>query len=146
MNRFQQIVGAIPEASGKIADALLLMIGGILVIRGRLTLGMLLAFNSLFDSFCEPVNSLVGFIQKIQTLNANLRRIEDVEKYQEDARYEEKKDQTTGIQKKLTGDIELRDVSFGYSSLKPPLIEHFSFLLHSGESIAFGGASPWSQS
>ena len=140
LNKYQQIAGAIPEASGKITDALLLMLGGILVIRGRMTLGMLLAFNSLFDSFCEPVNQLVGFIQKIQTLKADLSRVEDINNYSEDTRYIETRE-TVSLSHKLSGEIELRDVSFGYSALKPPLIEDFSFHLNSGDSIAFVGAS-----
>lgn len=140
LSRFQQVVNAIPAACGKIIDALLLMLGGILVIRGRMTLGMLLAFNSLFDSFCEPVNELVGFIQRIQTLKADLTRVEDINNYAEDKRYAEERE-TVPMTQKLSGEIELRNVSFGYSSLKPPLIEDFSFQLHSGDSIAFVGAS-----
>lgn len=140
LNRYQQIAGAIPEAAGKITNALLLMVGGILVINGEMTLGMLLAFNSLFDSFSEPVNQLVGFIQKIQTLKADLNRVEDINNYAQDERYADKK-QTDLTRKKLSGDIELKDISFGYSALKPPLIEGFSFHLNSGDSIAFVGAS-----
>ena len=140
LNRYQQIAGAIPEAAGKITNALLLMVGGILVINGEMTLGMLLAFNSLFDSFSEPVNQLVGFIQKIQTLKADLNRVEDINNYAQDERYVDKK-QTAPTRKKLSGEIELKDISFGYSALKPPLIEGFNFHLNSGDSIAFVGAS-----
>ena len=139
LNKYQQIANAIPDAAGKVADALFLMVGGILVIRGQLTLGMLLAYNSLFDSFSEPVNQLVGVIQKIQKLKADMERVEDISKYEQDVRYLD--DKKAGAQRKLSGDIELRDVSFGYSALKPPLVEHFSFHLGSGESIAFVGAS-----
>ena len=140
LNRYQQIASAIPDAAGKISNALLLMVGGILVINGELTLGMLLAFNSLFDSFSEPVNQLVGFIQKIQTLKADLNRVEDINNYFEDERYsEQKKLQST--RKKLSGEIELKDISFGYSALKPPLVEGFNFHLNSGDSIAFVGSS-----
>lgn len=138
--RYQQIANAIPDASSKISDALLLLLGGILCIQGKMTIGMLLAFNSLFDSFCEPVNSLVQFIQKIQTLKANMRRTEDIEKYEEDPRYTDDENKKK-LNKKLSGEVELRNVSFGYSPLKPPLIEDFSFHLKSGESIAFVGAS-----
>lgn len=137
---FQQIAGAIPEAAGKVTDALLLLAGGILVINGKLTLGMLLAFNTLFDSFCEPVNSLVQFIQKIQTLKADLNRVEDIFNYAEDERYAEKPD-AAGMTRKLSGDIELKGIKFGYSTLKPPLVEDFNFHLSSGESIAFVGPS-----
>ena len=140
LNKYQQIAGAIPDAAGKVADVLFLLVGGILVIRGELTLGMLLAFNSLFDSFSEPVNQLVGVIQKIQKLKADLSRVEDINNYAQDERYLEKKQKITA-QRKLSGDLELRGVSFGYSILKPPLVENFSFHLNSGESIAFVGAS-----
>lgn len=138
--RFQKIISAIPGATGNITDVLHLLVGGILVINGTLSMGMLSAFCSLFDSFIEPVNSLVSFAQKIQTLKASINRVEDVHKYPEDIRYEEV-DQRGQTHKKLNGDITLQDISFGYSTLKPPLVENFSFHLNSGESIAFVGPS-----
>ena len=140
LSRFQQISGAIPDGFGKITDALLLLEGGILVINGHLTMGALLAFNSLFDSFNEPINALVGFIQRIQQLQADLRRVDDIDNYAEDPRYTDGGEKTS-MTRKLSGDIELKDISFGYSRLAPPLVEHFDFHLRSGESIAFVGAS-----
>lgn len=136
---FQKILNAIPSAVGNITDVLHLLVGGILVINGTLSLGALTAFCSLFDSFIEPVNQLVTFAQKIQTMKASITRVEDVQKYPEDTRYHP----TVAAEKqqKLNGEIELRDISFGYSSLKPPLIEHFNFHLYSGQSIAFVGPS-----
>lgn len=138
--RFQKIISAIPSAAGNITDVLHLLVGGVLVINGTLSMGMLSAFCSLFDSFIEPVNSLVSFAQKIQTLKASINRVEDVHKYPEDVRYEEVA-QSGENHKKLNGDIVLQDIAFGYSTLKPPLVEHFSFQLNSGESIAFVGPS-----
>lgn len=135
----QKLLNAIPDAVGSITDVLHLLVGGILVINGSLSLGMLTAFCSLFDSFIEPVNKLVSFVQKIQTMKASITRVEDVQKYPEDERYAQKDGKL--IRRKLSGEIELRDVSFGYSSLKPPLVEHFDFRLSSGESIAFVGPS-----
>ena len=82
----------------------------------------------------------MGFIQKIQRLKADLSRVEDITKYEEDVRYGTQK-RLRASARKLSGEIELRDVSFGYSALKPPLVEHFSFHLNSGETIAFVGAS-----
>lgn len=138
--RFQKIISAIPSAAGNITDVLHLLVGGMLVINGHMSMGMLTAFCSLFDSFIEPVNALVGFAQKIQTLKASIGRVEDVQKYPEDVRYEEKT-QAAQAHKKLGGEIEVCDISFGYSSLKPPLVDNFSFHLNSGESIAFVGPS-----
>lgn len=138
--RFQQIVGTIPQTLGQLTDVLMLMAGGALVIRGQLSMGMLVTFGSLFDSFSEPVNQLVGFIQQIQTMKAGESRVADIEKYPQDVRYSRQQGRTQTAHK-LSGAMELRDVSFGYSPLKPPLIEHFSFRLESGQSIAFVGAS-----
>jgi len=138
--RFQKIISAVPGASGMITDVLHLLVGGILVMNGSLSMGMLTAFCSLFDSFIEPVNALVSFAQKIQTLKASLGRVEDVQKYPEDPRYlEQKKDKQSSY--KLSGQVELKDISFGYSTLKPPLVENFNFRLGSGETIAFVGPS-----
>lgn len=140
MYRFQQILNAIPSAVGAVTDAVLLLAGGLFVIRGEMTMGMLMAFHSLFDSFCEPVNALVFFVQKIQTLKANLRRVEDIENYPQDEIFLPLS-QTSQNFRKLNGEIDLINISYGYSSLKPPLIERFSFHLNSGETIAFVGAS-----
>lgn len=138
--RFQKIISAIPGATGNITDVLHMLVGGMLVINGTMSMGMLTAFCSLFDSFIEPVNSLVNFAQKIQTLKASIGRVEDVQKYPEDDRYTEK-ETVNQTYKKLNGEIELCDVSFGYSTLKPALVENFSFVLNSGETIAFVGPS-----
>lgn len=138
--RFQKIIEAIPGAAGNITDVLHLLVGGILVMNGSMSMGMLTAFCSLFDSFIEPVNSLVAFAQKIQTLKASVNRVEDVQKYPADARYEDTP-QTKQVHKKLNGEITLQNISFGYSSLKPALVEDFTFHLNSGETIAFVGPS-----
>jgi ABC-type bacteriocin/lantibiotic exporter with double-glycine peptidase domain len=138
---FQKILNAIPAAAGNITDVLHMLVGSILVINGHLSLGMLTAFTSLFDSFIEPVNKLVTFAQKIQTLKASVTRVEDVRKYPEDDRYLQEENKNHKQMQKLNGEIELKDISFGYSQLKPALIEHFDFHLYSGESIAFVGPS-----
>ena len=139
MGRYQRMISAIPSGVDAITNVALLLAGGVLVIRGKLTMGMLVAFNSLFDSFSAPVDSLVSFVQSIQTLRSNLSRVDDIMKYPQDTRYEEK--QQASIRGKLNGNVELDDIAFGYSTLKPPLVEHFSFKLRSGETIAFVGSS-----
>ena len=136
--RFQKVVNAIPSACGKLADVLILMVGGILIMNGHMTIGMLMAYNSLFDSFCDPVNKLVGFIQKIQTLRANINRVSDVEAYQEDSSYHR---ESRSPKISFNGKVSLRNISFGYSKINDPLISNFSFDLKPGESIAFVGPS-----
>lgn len=140
LGKVQQIINAIPEVFGEISNVLVLMIGGILVINGNMTSGMLVAFTSLLESFTAPVNKLVQFMQRIQTLKADMSRVEDILKYEQDEKFLESEEKVT-MNTKLTGDVELEAISFGYSILEKPLVEDFSFHLKTGNSIAFVGAS-----
>ncbi len=139
LGRLQQVLNAIPAVANEITNVLVMMVGGVLVINGQMTAGMLVAYSSLLGSFTEPVNQLVGFIQKIQTLKADMSRVEDIMKYEEDEKFSET--ETVSMTAKLSGEIELRNIAFGYSILEKPLVEGFCFHLNSGSSIAFVGAS-----
>jgi len=139
LGKQQQILNAIPAVANEISNVLVMMVGGILVINGEMTAGMLVAYSSLLGSFTQPVNQLVGFIQKIQTLKADMSRVEDIMKYEEDSKFAEQ--EMVSMSEKLTGEIELKDISFGYSILEKPLVEGFNFHLPCGSSIAFVGAS-----
>lgn len=139
LGRMQQILNAVPAVANEITNVLVMMAGGILVIQGKMTAGMLVAYSSLLTSFTEPVNQLVRFIQKIQTLKADMSRVEDIMKYEEDKKFSQ--EETIPITAKLIGEVELKKISFGYSILEKPFIEDFSFQVSSGSSIAFVGAS-----
>jgi len=140
LSRFQQILNVIPEIASLISSVLVLMIGGLYVINGALTIGMLVAFNSLLSSFTAPVNSLVGFVQEIQTLKADLHRVDDIVSYEEDSKFAEI-GKIENFQSKLSGKIDFNNISFGYSRLEAPLVEDFNFNLTPGNSIAFVGPS-----
>lgn len=135
----QEILNAIPELSDKLTSVVILMLGGLLVIKGQMTAGMLTAYTSLLDSFTAPVNKLAEFVQKIQTLKADMRRVDDIMNYQEDDKF--KDEEKEELNRKLSGEVTLDNISFGYSILEKPLVEEFSFHLESGSSIAFVGAS-----
>lgn len=140
LSKTQQIISAIPEAVKMLGDVLVLIIGGLLVINGEITIGMLIAFTTMFGSFSAPVNEFVGFVKNIQTTKADINRVEDIMKYPLDEKFnvsQAKRD----IKTKLDGAVELRDIAFGYSPLKPPIVENFSFKINCGSSIAFVGAS-----
>ena len=138
LKRFQQIVSAIPDTVGKLTDVVILMVGALLAIQGQFTTGMLVAFSSLFDSFSDPVNKLVGFFENLQTLKSNVCRVDDINRYPQEA---QRPETAAGVSSKLSGDVTLDDISYGYSILKPPIVQHFSFHLNSGETIAFVGSS-----
>ena len=140
MKRFQQIISAIPQALDSLSGVLILMTGALLVIRGHFTVGMLVAFTSLFDSFSEPITKLISFFENLQTLKSNIMRIDDVQRHPEDP-FLQKAQQSDRIEKKLDGAIELQDVTFGYSQLNDPIVKGIHFSLPCGQSVAFVGPS-----
>lgn len=140
LTKSQQIINAIPDAVKMIGDVLVIIVGGILVVNGQMTIGMLVAFTALFGSFSEPVDELVGFVKSIQTAKADMCRVEDIMNYPIDEKFENLAEKEE-ISTKLDGSVELKNIAFGYSRLKPPVVSGFSFSIGCGESIAFVGAS-----
>lgn len=140
LSRLQTILNAIPDAVKMLADVLLLLVGGSLVINGKMTIGMLVAFTGLFGSFSEPIDKLVGFAKNIQTTKADINRVEDILKYTADEKFNDtisKRPMST----KLEGSVEMQNIAFGYSRLKPPIVSDFNVKIPCGSSVAFVGAS-----
>ena len=140
LSKSQSIINAIPDAVKMLADVMILLIGGTLVINGEMSIGMLMAFTTLFGSFSDPVEKLVGFVKNIQTTKADINRVEDILKYSIDEKFDTSV-QKRDIKTKLEGRVEVRDISFGYSRLKPPIVSNFGFKINCGSSVAFVGSS-----
>ncbi len=73
-----QLVGLLPTLLSMLTMLAILVIGGWRVIHGSLTIGMLVAFQLLAQSFQAPVNQLVQFSTTLQTLYGSLQRLDDV--------------------------------------------------------------------
>ncbi len=140
LSKTQQVINAIPDAVKMFGDVLVLIIGGLIVINGDMTVGMLVAFTTLFGSFNEPVDALVGFVKNIQTTKADINRVEDIMKYPLDEKFDASVAKKQ-VKTKLDGSVELDDIAFGYSKLKDPIVAGFSFKIECGSSIAFVGSS-----
>jgi ABC-type bacteriocin/lantibiotic exporter with double-glycine peptidase domain len=119
--------------------AIILGIGGLRVIDGALTIGSLVAFQSLMVSFAGPINALVQLAGGFQAVKADLARLEDVLNYPIES--VAGRTSTADSVPKLSGRIELRDIQFGYSPLEPPLIDGLSLTLEPGMRIALVGGS-----
>ncbi|MBR4451412.1 MAG: NHLP family bacteriocin export ABC transporter peptidase/permease/ATPase subunit [Clostridia bacterium] len=141
LNKSQNIIIAIPGAVDMLANVIILLVGGVFVINNKMTMGMLTAFTALYGTFSNPVGELVGFVKKIQATKADIRRVEDIENYKSDDTAEQPSVRQKFSGSKLEGKVELRNVSFGYSPLKPPIVSNFSFDISCGSSIAFVGPS-----
>ena len=138
--KIQTLLDAATEVVNQVFSILTLVAGGLLVIHGSMTAGMLVAFLSLLDSFTEPVQTLISFMKKVYTLRADMNRVDDVLQYRADSMAAVSEAKALPMQK-LTGQISVSDISFGYSELENPLIEHVSLELQPGQSVAFVGAS-----
>ncbi|WP_321162515.1 NHLP family bacteriocin export ABC transporter peptidase/permease/ATPase subunit [Nostoc sp. KVJ3] len=149
MSQNEQWVSLLPSFLSSLTTMLLLIIGGLRVIDGHLTIGMLVAFQSLMSRFQGPVNTLVGLGTTIQNLDGDLKRLDDVLRNPIDVAL-----QPEGIREKspiqyawpvehcrLEGYIELRNLTFGYSRVEEPLIQNFSCTLKPGQRVAFVGGS-----
>jgi ATP-binding cassette subfamily C protein len=151
-----QILGVLPIFLTALTSMSILVVGGLRVMDGDLTIGMLVAFQSLMLSFQQPVNTLVNFGSTLQELEGDLNRLEDVLGNSLDIEVEKlhvgaqclrpylrplRPNQTSDIIQNLEGHIELRNITFAYSPVDPPLIKNFNLSLKPGQRVAFVGAS-----
>ncbi|MFB2892915.1 NHLP family bacteriocin export ABC transporter peptidase/permease/ATPase subunit [Aerosakkonemataceae cyanobacterium BLCC-F50] len=141
-----QTLTLLPTILTSLATTALLVVGGFRVMDGSLTIGMLVAYQTLISSFLAPVNSLVNFGSTLQILEADLDRLDDVLQNPVDPEVtrEETANQLTindFPSFKLQGYVELRNISFGYNRLETPLIENFNLSLKPGQRVAIIGSS-----
>jgi NHLM bacteriocin system ABC transporter peptidase/ATP-binding protein len=137
-----QFLSAVPPFLMIVNSAVILAVGGLHVMNGFLTIGGLVAFQTLMASFLAPVNSLVSFGSILQEVEGDMNRLDDVLLYPAQAevkaeRSEDELEETV----KLNGEVEFRNVSFGYSRLEPPLLLDFSVTLKPGDRVALIGGS-----
>lgn len=137
-----QFLIAFPTFLTGMNNTIVLALGGFLIMKGQMTIGMLVAFQSLMASFMSPVTGLVGLGSELQEVEGEMNRLDDVLNYPIDQEAEgELRETTLYTGQKLEGYIELNQITFGYSSLEPPLIEDFSLLLSPGSRVALVGGS-----
>lgn len=137
-----QFLTVFPAFLTGINNTIVLALGGYLIMEGQMTIGMLVAFQSLMASFMTPVTAFVELGTQLQEIEGEMSRLDDVLKYPVDQEAEgELEDTTPYTGQKLEGYIELRRITFGYSLLEPPLIEDFSLSLRPGSRVAIVGGS-----
>lgn len=114
--------------------ALLACFGGILTVRGTVTVGVIVSFLTYSRQFGQPLNNIAGMFNSIQSALAGAERI-----FQILDEAEEQSDAPDAAEvKKPEGRVEFRDVSFAYPGGKP-VLRHVSFLVQPGEVVALVG-------
>lgn len=131
-------LGMIPQFVSMLANNAVLLLGVLLTMRGQFTVGMVMAFQGFLSSFMAPVQDFISAGQTIQEIRTKMERVEDVMEYPSDDVFAEDSDDDT---QKLSGNIELNNITFGYSPLGEPLINDFNLKLYPGKTVAIVGGS-----
>lgn len=134
-------LGLLPELISTLTGNLILCTGVGMIIRNNWTLGLVTAFIGYLNAFTGPVNKLVSALQSFVEMRTNMERIGDVMEYPAALPEELEADDPDRVYRKLSGRMEIRNVTFGYNRLRPPLISDFSLTVEPGQSIALVGSS-----
>ena len=145
-SELESVNTALPGLIAALRAAVILGIGGSLVMAGEMTLGMLVAFYILAEMFLAPVGRFLEFADKRQALETDLQRLEDIYGAAEDPVFTRRRRDSEPIptfngRLQLTGRLELRDITFGFNKSRPPLIKNFNLVIKPGQRVAVVGPS-----
>ena len=167
-HRINEYLGMVPQLLTQLANIAVLVLGIWLIVEGEFTPGMLLAFTGFLASFMAPVNQIITLGQTVQEMQTQMERVEDVMRYPTDVpessapaedgtassgnatdleANEEAPATSSAVafdwdgREKLRGQVDLENVTFGYSPLEPPLINGFNLSIEPGQWVALVGGS-----
>ncbi len=135
-----QYLGLIPLFLSAASDSIVLILGVWLTMKGEFSVGMVMAFQGFLKSFMAPANDFISLGQSLQEMRTSMERIEDVMEYPSDDIFSQN-DEIEENALKLSGNIEMKNVTFGYSPLAEPIIKNFDLKLEKGKTIAIVGQS-----
>ena len=131
---------SLPGALNSAGVAAVVVAGTSLLLGGSLSFGTMLAFLLLLNGFLLPVGQLVSTGSEFGIARAQNALLEDVETTEPDPYLRPVLDEPAGPVR-LTGELELRDVAFGYDPNRPAALSGISLRIRPGEWVAVVGAS-----
>ena len=139
--KISSTLGVLPELITELSGYGIMVIGVFLTMRGQFTIGMTMTFQALLSAFMQPASVLIDSGHAIQEMRTDMERVEDVMNYPDDDMHPEDTHDPDANYSKLLGNIEIKDISFGYSRLGKPLIENLSVDIKQGQWVALVGPS-----
>jgi len=135
-----QLLNLVPVFLNYLLSLIILLVGAVRIMSGDMTVGILVAIQSLAVSLMMPINMLVNLGSTLQLIDGNIKRLDDVHNYpvESDSNISEES-RTSDGKIKLDGYLELRNVTFGYERLEAPLISDFSLIMKPGSRVAIVG-------
>jgi len=136
-------LNAVPALLSTMTTVTILGYGALRVMDDAMTVGTLVAFQALMAGFMEPINQLVFLGSSLQEIDGELKRLDDVARHPIDpnTRLDETPPSLDSTLPRLSGELELRGITYGYSKLHRPLINEFSLRVHPGARVALVGPS-----
>jgi ABC-type bacteriocin/lantibiotic exporter with double-glycine peptidase domain len=131
--RLSALVDSLLRSLQIAAPLILLLIGAQQVLAGSMTLGAMLALNSLALGFLTPLDALVASGQQLQSVGAHLSRMADV--------LEAEREENGMLAVELQGKIDLQNVSFHYDRHSAPVLQDISVQIEPGQKVALVGHS-----
>lgn len=131
----------LPGFLNAMGNVLVLCVGAWLIVNGSLTLGGMFAFQALTGSFTAPFTALLMSGAALQTMKADVDRLNDVYKHEPEHTFRQPApDEEMPIPADYA-ELEMRHISFGYSKTEPPLLEDFNLTVKPGQRVALVGRS-----
>ena len=121
-----------------LSSGFILIVGASQIISGSLSTGMLISMNAVAAAMLLPVDNVIRAGIMSHSIRGDMARTDDVMRYRNDDRFLPGKEQQTG---EIQGDIEIKNVSFSYSSVEPPVVRDISISIGRGASVAITGES-----
>ncbi|MFN8535040.1 MAG: NHLP family bacteriocin export ABC transporter peptidase/permease/ATPase subunit [Dehalococcoidia bacterium] len=130
-----QILVVAPPLLELLTTGAILTIGGLRVIEGDISVGTLVAFQALMLSVSAPIGRFVNLGSSIQQVQSSIEKLDDVLENDPDPSLSA----PVGSPARLTGKLELRGLSFGYSRIDAPLIDSLDLTVLPGSRVALVG-------
>jgi ATP-binding cassette subfamily B protein RaxB len=112
-------------------------LGARMVIEGKMTLGMLMAYQAFAGQFVGSVGGLIGQLFSFKTMNIHLDRLADIIH----APIDDGIDEPIDYSEAPKGDLRLHGVNFRYAEHEPWIVRNTSLHIKSGEFACLVGPS-----
>jgi len=134
--RASAYVDSIRGAVASLGPMLILTIGATSVMSGKMSVGMMLAMNSLATSLFGPLSALVSSGLELQLVKGHMDRIDDVLQ----TPVEQDRDKAANPPR-LRGHVTVKNLSFKYGEQAPLVVQNVSLEIPPGASVALVGPS-----
>jgi subfamily B ATP-binding cassette protein HlyB/CyaB len=122
----------------KLSQLLVLWVGAILVLRGDLTLGQLIAFRIISGNVTQPLLRLSSTWQSIQEIRISFERLADVIDTKQES---DMTDQSKIPLPPITGEVEFKNITFAFTKGKMPVLKDVDLHIPSGTFVGIVGQS-----